>query len=381
MMSPEDFTQLLHDRLDDAEIPERPWSMVKSRLTSRRHRRWVNAAAGLTVCLAVVGIIVGLAVALPSQGSGSGHGRSPAAHVSSQSTLAGGRSAPIPARLRVTAGMAAQPGFLVFVAGSSLSGPVLSSTQIAARDANWSASRADAIVDASPAGQAYWSPSLSPSRTKVVYVGGSASQVGTNSGQGDLVIANINGTDQHTVTTGNQDTDPVWSPNGHNIAFLRDGAIWEMSADGAKPHAVSSLTSVHTIAWAPNGTELAAGTGDPVRIALVNVAHQSFKWFTPAGHIEQYNPSWSPNGKFLVYGQTGPNALFISNLKHTKVRQLTICKSTCSQDVEPIWSPNGSEIAFVRSLNGNVQVYVVPASGGKIHRLTGGKDQHMLPSW
>jgi Tol biopolymer transport system component len=285
---------------------------------------------------------------------------------------------------RAVAAKAAKPGFLAYVEGSNLDGAVMSAASIAYGSSFSSARSNNAVLVAAPASEAEWNPSVNSAHTQLVYVEDSAAHIEAFAGEGNLVTSNIDGSDPRYVTRTNSDADPMWSPDGKQIAFLRNSTIWLMSANGSDQHALGvGLASVHSLSWAPNGKELAVGDGEsPERIAIVNISGPSFKWFTPADGVEQYQPSWSPDGTKLVYGQTGPNALFISNLNGTGKRQLTKCNtSSCTQDVEPAWSPDGSQIAFVRSDYGAQQIYVVAASGGQVQAITAGPDQHILPGW
>jgi TolB protein len=268
------------------------------------------------------------------------------------------------------------------VAGSNLLGPDYSQTVIEGSDAD-AAKPVSEVLVTGPPDLAVTEPSLNAVRTRIVYVESPPGQIGADAGQGNLVIARADGTDPREVTTDAIDSDPVWSPNGDSIAFLHNGAVWVMSATGSeqRPIAGDLPTFCTSLSWAPDGTRLAVQCGGPSRIAVVEVGTPSYVWFTPGG-VEQYQPSWSPNGADLVYGQTGPNALFIRSVLGGPARQLTTCRlPTCTQDGEPVWSPDGKEIAFARNDYGVQQVYIVVAEGGQPRSLTGGAQQHALPAW
>jgi WD40-like Beta Propeller Repeat len=375
-MSPDEFAQILHTRLDEITIPSQGWDTAHEHFTTRRHRKRVRYGAALSAATVVAALSFALGAVIPS--GAPHHARS---YGGSGEPAA---KEPVLSATRVNATMAAEPGFVVFLSAKSLLGSSLTSDQVIAGNSTWPVARNNVLLAVPKQnGEEYWSPSVNPSHSKIVYVTGTAAQIGEFDGEGNLEIANINGTGAHVVTHANLDTSPKWSPDGKQIAFVRNGHIWLMSSTGSGQHPLRLALPVNTLAWSPNGQELAVGSGTgPVRIAIVNIKRASYTWFTPAGGIEQYDPSWSPNGKQLVYGQTGPNALFISNLNGTGTRQLTVCRPPrCTQDIEPVWSPNGSEIAFVRSVYGVQQIAVVAAKGGPVRMLTRGPDQHNLPSW
>src|SRR5689334_1670395 len=75
------------------------------------------------------------------------------------------------------------------------------------------------------------------------------------------------------------------------------------------------------------------------------------------------HPSYA-NGK-VAFSYLGD--LWIANENGSGVTRLT---DNQARDVFPRWSPDGSSIAFSSNREGNYDVYVIPASGGKPRQLT-----------
>src|ERR1700687_2002344 len=85
-------------------------------------------------------------------------------------------------------------------------------------------------------------------------------------------VATRGGEAAQRMTNGPRDTQPRWSPDGKQLAFLRaaekDGKqqqpppqIHLLSMTGAEPHAITSLAKgVSTIAWSPRGDAIAFTT-------------------------------------------------------------------------------------------------------------------------
>lgn len=336
-------------------------------------------ASGVVACLAVaaIGTGVGIAQAQPPGGRAVVSER---VHHARHHAV---RPRPVrhqPAVRRVTPALAARPGFLTYVAGHNLSGPVLSRDAIMATSVAGTTTAGTATVAASEPGQAFASPAVSPDRKQIVYVEGAPGQLGAFNDQGDLVIAGVDGAHRHVVTSGNQDTNPVWSPSGTQIAFMRDMHIWIMSATGASPHSLGVRLAVNAIAWSPDGRQLAVGSGQGFsRIAIVTVATGTYRWFAPAS-AHQYDPSWSPDGQQLVY-TTDAGRLFVARINGTGTHQITTCTGSCTEDVWPVWSPDGKTIAFDLVMGNSVQVAAVPARGGRVTVLTKAPQQHESPSW
>jgi Tol biopolymer transport system component len=82
------------------------------------------------------------------------------------------------------------------------------------------------------------------------------------------------------------------------------------------------------------------------------------------GGAEAY-PAFSPDGKRLVYSvrltKDQGFHLFVRSLPMGERRQLT---DAAGSDIAPVWSPDGSSVAFLRLEDGSAACMVVPAAGG-----------------
>ena len=130
------------------------------------------------------------------------------------------------------------------------------------------------------------------------------------------------------------------------IAFVssRTGAkeIWVMDYDGANQHPLTSLRSIAlTPRWSP----------DASRIAFTCFAYAS--------------------------GVTGPQICMYS-LDAAKTIAFPRYKGTNSA---PSWSPDGTQLVFSSSMNGNPELYAVGASGNNLKRLTFASGASTSPVW
>ena len=108
------------------------------------------------------------------------------------------------------------------------------------------------------------------------------------------------------ITSQGQTTDPIWSPDGHRLAYLRDGALWLARADGSGAHRAATLPSVAaSYTWSPRGDMLAVSLADSERAAgalwLISSQGQSHRLGVAAA-----DPLWSPDGSRLAYSLTLP---------------------------------------------------------------------------
>jgi Tol biopolymer transport system component len=290
---------------------------------------------------------------------------------------------PTPTGPPLTAALAGAKHFLLFVGGDLDTHTV---TRIEGRDTD--ASGPAAVMTGAPTttAEALHAPALSPDRTRVVYVQGPPDTLQTTA-QGALVLQNVDGTNPRVLVAAAAGS-PAWSPDGTRVAFLHDGHnLAIIGADGSGRRNLDTGLSVNPhLAWSPGGTRIAVGSGNPSRLAIVDVAAATFTYAGPGG-IQQDNPAWSPDGTRLAYYQAGANALFLSNADGSAPRQLTICvHPRCIRDLEPAWSPDGLFIAFARFVpssakEGGEQIYLIRSEGGEPTQLTSGLEEHATPSW
>ena len=154
--------------------------------------------------------------------------------------------------------------------------------------------------------------------------------------------------------TGKVNFNPVWSPDGQRIAFVRSS---------------ERETAIFTIS--------AYGEGERKLLSLDRGAERRI--------------SWSPDGKFLAFADSDKNqpsrgrAIFLLSPYTLEKRELTSPPADYSDD-GPAFSPDAHALAFVRGSNSDtgsgLDLYVVPVSGGEPRRLTFGDDIFWTgPTW
>lgn len=76
-------------------------------------------------------------------------------------------------------------------------------------------------------------------------------------------------------------------------------------------------------------------------------------------------PAISPDGAQIAFAYQGQ--IWISPTQGGEAVPLT---SGPYRSTHPVWSPDGAQIAFASDRHGNPDIFVMPASGGKVTRLT-----------
>jgi TolB protein len=114
------------------------------------------------------------------------------------------------------------------------------------------------------------------------------------------------------------------------------------------------------------------------QIASVNILGQDRKHLTQTG-INNW-PAFSPDGRQIVFGSSrdGDFEIYVMNADGSAVRRLT---RSPGLDVRPAWSPDGKRIAFTSNRDGNYEIYVMDADGSRLHRITNHPDRDDYAAW
>lgn len=103
------------------------------------------------------------------------------------------------------------------------------------------------------------------------------------------------------------------------------------------------------------------------------------------GGSEVWDPAWSPEGTqiaFIRVSRTGDQEIHVMNANGSN-RRLLCDESTCSpvRDGGLSWSPDGSQIAYTSLRDGNFDISVVSVDGSRVTRLTRGAYADWEASW
>jgi DNA-binding winged helix-turn-helix (wHTH) protein/Tol biopolymer transport system component len=158
--------------------------------------------------------------------------------------------------------------------------------------------------------------------------------------------------------------DAAWSPDGRNIAYCLQGALFVVGDDGLRPRKLLSIPGkIMLPRWSPDGRhisftvrELSAGVLSlwEVDASGQNAHAISFGWKNPR---EQWNEgescgSWSPDGRFFIFRSIrgGVNSFWIARDADHNVRfKAPPSQLYSSPDwlAEPRFNAKGNKIVFV----------------------------------
>ncbi len=157
---------------------------------------------------------------------------------------------------------------------------------------------------------------------------------------------------------------PVWSPDGKQIAFLRQRPIVEVVLNNGIVRKQTPTDSIFIIN--------SDGTGE---------------FRLTEGDDGEFSASWSPDGKHIVFTSdrlakpgTGQEDAWTINIETKALRRLT---RTVSLTTAVAWSPDGKYIAYQDDINGRSTIHLMRADGSGQHELWPGQGNYTrrFPRW
>ena len=179
---------------------------------------------------------------------------------------------------------------------------------------------------------------------------------------GEIYVANADGSDL-TRLTDNRASDDIlhWTPDGTRLSFRsnRDGevALYTMNADGSDAHQIiPEGWSADSHDWSADGSQLVFvgsdgredghGCRGDHEIQVMQTGDGSVTALTDDEWYEQ-SPIWSPDGSRIAFSASDQSdyawEIFTMNADGSDMHRVTDFRG---YDAGPVWSPDGSMLVF-----------------------------------
>ncbi len=161
-----------------------------------------------------------------------------------------------------------------------------------------------------------------------------------------------------TQSPGAHERDPVWSPDGSQLAWFSDASgedqlMMGEAAGTTKPRAVALPSPAHfsDLAWSPDGKQilmednhcnlwlLEAASGKASKIDTSNYADPG----------RAFDAAWAPDSRWIAYSKNLPNhlrAIFIYSIADGKAHQIT---DGLADSISPAFDASGKYLYFLSS--------------------------------
>ena len=214
-----------------------------------------------------------------------------------------------------------------------------------------------------------------------------------------LWLMNADGTNQRRLTDRGQ--DPVWSPDSTRFAFTvtitqedagggsrhTELGIWSIHTDGTDLRQLTGYSTTDETGlaaddapnpvWSPDGTQLAYAR---VERTVETIAPRTWGFAVTGGEVAMIDangtnlrivtgngldPTWSPDGERIAYTESDGDGVWLASAGGaTDPGYVDIGKS-------PTWSPDGTMVSYTKAGLVSYKVRVIDEDGGNQAELTG----------
>jgi Tol biopolymer transport system component len=193
------------------------------------------------------------------------------------------------------------------------------------------------------------------------------------------------------VKSGDDAPAPSWSANGSKLAYVRaqgSSEIYVVDANGKHARRLTNNRVSDTApVVSPDGSKIAfvrnAEGNSDIYVMDANGKNQTDVTKTP--DTDEDEPSWSPDSSQIAFSNQShsegiqPLEVFVMNADGSNAHPLT----SDGANSEPNWSPDGTKIAYQATIDDQPPaIYVINADSSNQHALTdqeGAIDRH--PTW
>jgi len=155
------------------------------------------------------------------------------------------------------------------------------------------------------------------------------------------------------TNTADYEMHPVWSPRARKIAFVLNGELCTMNADGSKGLQITATGGLvdRRPEWSPDGNWIAytVWVGPGNTDLWITAPDGSVQQPVTAGVAHEFDPTWMPNSQLLVFAKTVDQGvapdLWETNLSGTVQKNLT--NTAQVSETQPMVDTEAEAVVYV----------------------------------
>jgi Tol biopolymer transport system component len=193
---------------------------------------------------------------------------------------------------------------------------------------------------------------------------------------------------------GYADMGPVWSPRGDLIAFWRQGAsgaegesgMYVVSSSGGEPRRVVADRTAREPSWSPIGSALAYVSGRAGGlVGVVNVDGSGRQTLSGTLEGQLSSPMWSPDGTRIAFHRLAyrRGELWVVRRNGEQLRRVAtdVPYHHGSEPTPYAWSPDGTRLVYSAVRSGRRDLWTVHPEGNRTQRLLRTLVSDWAPTW
>jgi TolB protein len=146
--------------------------------------------------------------------------------------------------------------------------------------------------------------------------------------------------------------------------------IYIADYDGANSRRLTTSRQLNiNPSWSPDARAVAYTSYVPVPDIFISYLYRGVRENPTKRQGSNFLPVFSPDGTRMAFmsNRDGNPEIYVMNVDGSGVRRLT---NHPAGDSSPTWSPTGTQVAFTSDRSGTPQIYLVGADGLNLRRLT-----------
>jgi Tol biopolymer transport system component len=220
-------------------------------------------------------------------------------------------------------------------------------------------------------------PAVAPDGTRVAFVS-----------EGDIYVINADGSGLRRLTEGGDAVSPTWAPDSTRLAFAQSNHMYTLAVDDddSTPNQLPGPPGAYRdLHWCPQEGDERLLFVQNDDIFVITASGEDRANLTRSDGVSDIEPAWSPDCERIAFasnrGEDGDWDIYVMQSDGGALSLLVDDTDRPRLDRSPTWSPDDQRIAFRSFRSGNQEIYVMQADGSDPIRLTENEAEDTAPVW